>query len=176
MLIYYRYFNEKRNKDIFFWYKIEILNHKWTTIWFIKEGKEPQIQSNTSFYTPASKNTGIYCFSTVSPSARPFVGNQYFPSHVSLQPCITATSNLVWCFGKGSYTSITEFRSASYLLPVLRPSLFSYIPSVTSIFRGTLLRNHASQPLQTWYCASARGPTRRLPNSGPPVIYFFFTT
>ena len=27
------------------------------------------------------------------------VRNQYFPSHFSQQPCITATSNMVWCFG-----------------------------------------------------------------------------
>ena len=54
---------------------------------------------------------------------RPSVRNQYFPSHFSQQPCITATSNLVWCLGCRSYTSLTEFRFANYLLPVLRLSL-----------------------------------------------------
>ena len=44
---------------------------------------------------------------------------QYFPSHFSQQPCITATSNLVGCFSKGSYTLLTEFRCASNLLPFL---------------------------------------------------------
>ena len=51
---------------------------------------------------------------------------------------------------------------------------FSYVrPSVhTNVFHHTFLSNHASQPHQTWYGALARGPTRRLPNSGQPVIYF----
>ena len=48
-----------------------------------------------------------------------------FSLHLSQQPCITATSNLVWCFSLGSYTSFTEFTSDSHLLPVLRLSLFS---------------------------------------------------
>ena len=34
----------------------------------------------------------------------------------------------------------------------------SVLPSVSNIFRHTFLSNHASQPLQTWYGASARGP------------------
>ena len=51
---------------------------------------------------------------------------------------------------------------------------FSNIPWSSAKFRSTFLSNHASQPLQTWYGASARGPTRRLPNSRPPVIYFLF--
>ena len=46
--------------------------------------------------------------------------------------------------------------------------------SVTNIFHHVFLSNHASQPLQTWYGALAKGPTIRLPNSGPPVIYFLF--
>ena len=46
------------------------------------------------------------------------------------------------------------------------------LPSVTNIFRRTFLSNHASQPLQTWYDASSRGPTGCLLNSEPPVIYF----
>ena len=57
----------------------------------------------------------------------PSVHNQYFPTHFSQQPCITATSNLVWCFGWGTYTSLTEFTSASDLLPVVRLTLFSDI-------------------------------------------------
>ena len=44
-----------------------------------------------------------------------------------------------------------------------------FLPSVTNIFRRTFLSNHASHPLQTWYGASARGPSRRVPNTGPPV-------
>ena len=47
------------------------------------------------------------------------VHNQYFLSHFSQQPCVTATSDLPWCFGWGSYTLLREFRSARYLLPVL---------------------------------------------------------
>ena len=111
---------------------------------------------NSSNYSPASKNSGVLCFSSVRPfgrvSVRPSACNQYFPSsvtmhhshfklgmvlwlgvlhvayriqvsqlftscfttylifrlsvcyqyfptHFSRQPCITATSNLVWCFG-----------------------------------------------------------------------------
>ena len=36
--------------------------------------------------------------------------------------------NLVWCFNYGSYISLTEFTSATYLLPVLCLGLFSDIP------------------------------------------------
>ena len=50
----------------------------------------------------------------------------------------------------------------------------SVLPSVNNIFRRTFLSNHASQPIQTWYGASGRGPTSRLPNWGPPAIYFLF--
>ena len=50
----------------------------------------------------------------------------------------------------------------------------SLLPSVPNIFHHTFLSNHASQPLQTWYGALARGPTSQLPNSGLPVIYFLF--
>ena len=50
----------------------------------------------------------------------------------------------------------------------------SILPSVTTIFRCTFLSNHASQPLQTWYVASARGPTHCVWNSCPPVIYSLF--
>ena len=52
-----------------------------------------------------------------------------------------------------------------------------YFPTfllVSNIFRRTFLSNHVSQGLQIWHGASARCPTRRLPNSGPPVIYFLF--
>ena len=65
-----------------------------------------------------------------------------FLSHFSQQPCITATSNLVWCFG---YMSHTEFKSASYLLPVfqLTGSLFSDITwssaKFLSYFAGGML-------------------------------------
>ena len=51
------------------------------------------------------------------------------------------------------------FRSANYLLLILRLSSLSDIPSVTNIFRRFFLSTHASQPLQTWYSASVRGPT-----------------
>ena len=47
------------------------------------------------------------------------VRNQYFPFHFSQQPCITTSSNLIWCFGKGSWMLLTKCRSASYVLPVL---------------------------------------------------------
>ena len=50
----------------------------------------------------------------------------------------------------------------------------SFCPSVANICQCTFLSNHASQPLQTWYGASARGPTRGLPNSRQPFIYFLF--
>ena len=55
--------------------------------------------------------------------------NAKFLSLFSQQPCITASSNLVWCFCYGSYTLLTKFVSASYmyLLPVLRLTLFSDI-------------------------------------------------
>ena len=57
-----------------------------------------------------------------------------FSSHFFRQPCITANSNLVLCFWYGSYTSHTEFTSASYLLPVLRLTLFSNITWSTAKF------------------------------------------
>ena len=60
------------------------------------------------FYTPAS------CFSSVHPPIR----IQYYPLPFSQQPCITATSNLVWCFSCWSYTSHNKFWSASCLLSV----------------------------------------------------------
>ena len=50
----------------------------------------------------------------------------------------------------------------------------SVLLSVINIYCHTFLSNHASQSLQIWYCALARGPMCRLPNSGPPVIYFLF--
>ena len=56
-----------------------------------------------------------------------------------------------------------------------RDCFSSVRPSVrNNSFRGTFLSNHASHSLKTWYGASARDPTHRLPNSGPPVIYFLF--
>ena len=50
----------------------------------------------------------------------------------------------------------------------------SVCQSVTNIFHHTFLSNYASQPPQTWYGASAMGPTRCLPNSLLPLIYFLF--
>ena len=50
----------------------------------------------------------------------------------------------------------------------------SVLTSMTNIFHQTFLSNCASQPLQTWYGTLARGPTRGLPNCGPPVVYFLF--
>ena len=58
---------------------------------------------------------------------------------------------------RGVYTAI-----ALYVLPSILP------------FHCTFLSNHASQPLQTCDGVSARGPTRHLADSGPPVIYFLF--
>ena len=52
------------------------------------------------------------------------------------------------------------------------PSVHSL--SITDIFSHTFFSNHASRPLQTWYSAPALGPTHRLRNSGPPVIYYLF--
>ena len=55
---------------------------------------------------------------------------------------------------RGGYTGLTLF---------VLPSVFlSILPSVTNIFRHTFLSNHASQPPQTWYGASVRGPTFTL--------------
>ena len=67
--------------------------------------------------------------------------------------------------------------SSSVIIPPLRRTggytvlAPSVLPSVTNIFHHIFLSNHASQPLQTWYGASARGPTGCLSNLGPPVIY-----
>ena len=44
--------------------------------------------------------------------------------------------------------TLIEFRSASYLRPIIRLSLFSDILSVTNIFRHTFVSNHASKPLR----------------------------
>ena len=53
------------------------------------------------FISPFRKRWGYTVFA-VCPSARPFVHpsvhNRYFPSHFSQQTCITAISNLAWCF------------------------------------------------------------------------------
>ena len=74
-------------------------------------------------------------------------------------------------------TDVSSYRTCSYT-PASKKRVvicFSSVrPSATKIFRCTFLSNHVSQPLQTWYDASARGPTHRLSNSGPPVIYFLF--
>ena len=63
-----------------------------------------------------------------------------------------------------------------YWFSSVRPSIrLSVRPSVRNQFFSVFfLGNHASQPLKTWYGALARGPTRHLPNSGSPVIYFLF--
>ena len=57
---------------------------------------------STCYYIPALKKRGVYCFNSVCPSVCPSVcasiRNKYFLSHFSQQPCITATSNLAWCF------------------------------------------------------------------------------
>ena len=50
----------------------------------------------------------------------------------------------------------------------------SVLPSVTNTFCHTFPSNHASQSLQTWYGALARGPTSCLLNSCWPFIYFLF--
>ena len=56
----------------------------------------------------------------------------------------------------------------------------SVLPSVTIIFLRTFLSNFASQPLQTRYGASPKGPThryrievRQLLNSGFPARFIF---
>ena len=59
-----------------------------------------------------------------------------FTVALSQQPCINATSNLVWCFGKGSCMSLSEFRSASYLLPFSRLGSFSDTTSQGYTQRG----------------------------------------
>ena len=81
---------------------------------------------------PLRRRGGGILFSSVLTSVR----NQYIQPHFSQQPCITATSNLVWCFGYGSFTSLTEFSSASYLLPVSQ--LGSFLDSA-SLDSGCIL-------------------------------------
>ena len=72
------------------------------------------------YYTPAFKKRAYTVFAL---SVLLSITN-IFCHFFSQQPCITGTSNLVWCFGLGSYTSLTKFRFASYLLPVSRLSSF----------------------------------------------------
>ena len=50
----------------------------------------------------------------------------------------------------------------------------SVLPFETNIFGCAFLSSYASDPLQTWFDAFARGSTHRLTNSGLPVIYFLF--
>ena len=71
------------------------------------------------------------------------------------------------------------FLSYIYYTPLRRRGGYtvlalSILLSLTNVYGSTFLSNHASQPLQTWYGALARGPTSCLLNSGPPVIYFPF--
>ena len=66
----------------------------------------------------------------------------------------------------------TKFMSASYLLPVF---------TTCFIFGHKMVRCKenflsASQLLQIWYGALARGPGHCLLNSCLPVIYFYFMT
>ena len=56
---------------------------------------------------------------------------------------------------EGEYTGVA--------LSILLSVFLSVLPSVTNIFYHTFLSNHASQPLNTWYGASAMRHTRRLP-------------
>ena len=66
----------------------------------------------------------------------------------------------------------------SFLIIHLLPRRGQYTVLAPSIcnqnFHHIFLSNHASQSLQTWCSASARGPTCGLPNSCLPVIYFLF--
>ena len=119
---------------------------------------------------PSFEEEGVYCVSSVCPSVLPSVTNIFRCTFLSKH----ASQPLQPWLGVLSYRSLTKFRFASYLLPVLRLGLFSDIPSVTNIFQHTLLSYHASQPLQTWYGISARGRTCCLQNSGPPFVYFLF--
>ena len=52
--------------------------------------------------------------------------------------------------------------------------LFPDIPSVTNIYCCFFLSNHASQSIQSWYGALAKGPTHFLPKSRPLVLYLLF--
>ena len=63
------------------------------------------------FHTSASKKGGGY--TVLGLSLLLSITNISIP--FSQQPCITATSNLLWFLGYGSYTSLAKFRSASYL-------------------------------------------------------------
>ena len=69
---------------------------------------------------------------------------------------------------------MSPLRRREWYTVLALPVLPSAHPSITNVFRRTFLNNHASQPLQTWYGALAKGSTRPLSNSGPPVIYFQF--
>ena len=73
-----------------------------------------------------------------------------------------------------SHIYITLLRRRGWYTVLALSLLSSVLPSLSNIFRRNFLSNRASQSLQTWYGTSARGPTRRLPNSGPPLIYFLF--
>ena len=82
-------------------------------------------------YNPRFEEEGVYWFSSVRPSFRPSFRTSFCPSvtnifrrtflsnHVS-QPLQTWSSALA----RVSYTSLTEFTSASYPLSVLRLSSF----------------------------------------------------
>ena len=52
-----------------------------------------------SLYHRFEEEGGVYCFCSVRPPVR----DQKFPSQFSQQPCITGTSNLVWCFLQVGY-------------------------------------------------------------------------
>ena len=67
------------------------------------------------------------------------------------------------------YTHASKKRGV-YWFSSVRPSVHN------QYFRHTLLSNHASQPLQTWYGALAMGPTRHLPKSGRQGIFFLFSS
>ena len=95
--------------------------------------------------------------------------NQYFPSNFSQQPSIKTTSNLVWCFGCRSYMLLTESTSASYLLSVLKLSLYSDITWSSAKFLLHFFQQPCITPLQTSYGALARGP-----NSGGQGIYLLY--
>ena len=55
---------------------------------------------------------------------------------------------------------------------VLALSVLLFVTNIFRRFFFFFLSNHVSQPLQTWYDDSARGPIRRLTNSCPLVIFF----
>ena len=132
--------------------------HPWEVMVDLYFYRDPEEVPNLChFHTPASKTKGGMLFK-LCPAFLPSVTNT-----------VSFLSN------HASHRLPNSGLPVFYFLFYDFVCLLSFHPQ-HNIFSHNFLSTHASEPLQTWYSASARGPTHHLLTSGVPVICFLFTT